>query len=266
MCVYTCRHKPCWADFILLYREFAREPSTSSIQTSTYMTKARQTQTSSSRPGRRDSANLVSNATCILYDSALPPFGASAQRPATPLNAYDVCFLLRLCSPHESVILAKQLHSSICVVCSWTCQVVFHMLFKDCLAYIIPKTMEAQHLTCINTGAICYCESSALAELKFSSSHRRTPFFETIPSSRSFSSGVRGLYKRMMYPHTLHTSSHSASNSSHQQFSGCDGSAIWRNRVVKSIAAHTMVGTAYSAYTGVCSLSARHKRTASEVE
>ena len=58
----------------------------------------------------------------------------------------------------------------------------------------------------------------------------------------------------MMYPDTLQMSSHSASKSVHQQCGGLEGSAISQWRVVSSIAALIMVGTAYNAYTGVWSL------------
>ena len=87
-----------------------------------------------------------------------------------------------------------------------------------------------------------------------SSNHWRTPFFATKPITRIRSSKGRSRYKRMIQPQTLQRSSHSASNSSHQQFSGAVGSAMSRWRVVSKMAAHTMVGTEYRAYTGVCSL------------
>lgn len=85
----------------------------------------------------------------------------------------------------------------------------------------------------------------------FSSSHCLTPFFETIPNTRFLSAALRWRYRRIMYPQTLHTSSQLASNSSHQQFGGFEGRDISRNLVVRRIAALTIVGTAYSAYTGV---------------
>lgn len=87
-----------------------------------------------------------------------------------------------------------------------------------------------------------------------SSNHWRTPFFATRPITRIWSPSGRSRYSLIIQPHTLHRSSHSASKSSHQQFSGADGSAIPIRRVVRKIAEHTMVGTEYSAYTGVCKL------------
>ena len=87
-----------------------------------------------------------------------------------------------------------------------------------------------------------------------SSSHFRTSFFEIIPMGRSCSSSVRGRYNRMMYPDTLQMSSHSASKRVHQQCGRFEGSAISQWRVVSSIAALIIVGTAYNAYTGVCNL------------
>ena len=58
----------------------------------------------------------------------------------------------------------------------------------------------------------------------------------------------------MICPQTFHTSSQGASNKSHQQLGGVEGSEIPKWRTARRIAALTMVGTAYSAYAGVCSL------------
>lgn len=96
----------------------------------------------------------------------------------------------------------------------------------------------------------------------FSSSHFRTSLLKIIPIGRSCSSSVRGRYNRMMYPDTLQMSSHSASKSVHQQCGGFDGSEIPQWRVVSKIAALIIVGTAYSAYTGVCNLGDIQPRTA----
>ena len=73
------------------------------------------------------------------------------------------------------------------------------------------------------------------------------------------SSTVRSRYNRMICPQTIHTSSQGASNRSHQQLGGVDGSEIPRWRVARRMAALTMVGTAYIAYTGVCRLSLVHE-------
>ena len=58
----------------------------------------------------------------------------------------------------------------------------------------------------------------------------------------------------MMYPDTLQMSSHSASKRVHQQCGDFEGSAIPQWRVVSSMAALMIVGTAYKANTGVCNL------------
>ena len=95
--------------------------------------------------------------------------------------------------------------------------------------------------------------TSPLVE-RWVSNHWRTPFLATSPITRIRSSRDRSRYSRIIQPQTLHKSSHSASNSSHQQFSGADGRAMPRWRVVSKMEAHTMVGTEYNAYTGVCNL------------
>jgi hypothetical protein len=86
------------------------------------------------------------------------------------------------------------------------------------------------------------------------SSHCRKSFLLNSPIISMLSAVVRSRYNRMMCPHTLHKSSHSTSNNSHQQFSGLEGKDIPSRRVVSRIAALTTVGTAYKAYTGVCNL------------
>lgn len=86
------------------------------------------------------------------------------------------------------------------------------------------------------------------------SSHCRKSFLLNSPIISIRSAVVRSRYNRMMCPHTLHKSSHSTSNNSHQQFSGLEGRDIPSRRVVSRIAALTTVGTAYKAYTGVCNL------------
>src|SRR6266571_3674193 len=58
------------------------------------------------------------------------------------------------------------------------------------------------------------------------SSHCRKSFLVNKPIISTRSSVVRSLYSRMMYPHTLHKSSHSTSNNSHQQFVGPEGNAM----------------------------------------
>ena len=86
------------------------------------------------------------------------------------------------------------------------------------------------------------------------SSHCRKSFLLNSPIISIRSAVVRSWYNRMTCPHTLHKSSHSTSNNSHQQFSGFEGNDIPSRRVVSRIAALTTVGTAYRAYTGVCNL------------
>jgi len=86
------------------------------------------------------------------------------------------------------------------------------------------------------------------------SSHCRKSFLLNKPIISMLSALVRSLYNRMMYPHTLRRSSQSTSNNSHQQLSGLEGNDIPSRRVVRRIDALTTVGTAYRAYTGVCSL------------
>ena len=84
-----------------------------------------------------------------------------------------------------------------------------------------------------------------------SSNHLLTSFLPTIPTTLILSSTPRSRYSRMIYPHTLQTSSQVASKRSHQQLGGVEGSEICRCRVVRRMAALTIVGIAYSAYTGV---------------
>jgi hypothetical protein len=86
------------------------------------------------------------------------------------------------------------------------------------------------------------------------SSHCRMSFLLNSPKISIRSAVVCSRYNPMMCPHTLHKSSHSTSNNSHQQFSGLEGKGIPSRRVVSRIAALTTVGTAYKAYTGVCNL------------
>jgi hypothetical protein len=85
----------------------------------------------------------------------------------------------------------------------------------------------------------------------FSSNHLLTSFFPIIPTTLILSSTPRSRYRRIIYPHTHQTSSQLASNRSHQQFGDVDGRDMCRCRVVRRIAALTIVGIAYSAYTGV---------------
>ena len=87
-----------------------------------------------------------------------------------------------------------------------------------------------------------------------SSNHFLTPFFETILSTRVWSRRSLSLQIRITWPHILQMSSQSASKSSHQQFGGVDGKGIPKCLVASRIAAQTIVGTAYRAYTGVWSL------------
>jgi hypothetical protein len=86
------------------------------------------------------------------------------------------------------------------------------------------------------------------------SSHCRKSFLLNSPIISISSAVVRSRYNRMMCPHTLHKSSHSTSNNSHQQFSELEGKEIPSRRVVSRMAALTTVGTAYKTYTGVCNL------------
>lgn len=90
--------------------------------------------------------------------------------------------------------------------------------------------------------------------LILSSSHCRNSFLLNKPIISIRSASVRTRYNRMICPHTLHRSSQSTSNNSHQDLSGLDGNDIPSWRVVSRIAALTTVGTGYSAYTGVCNL------------
>lgn len=107
------------------------------------------------------------------------------------------------------------------------------------------SSIGGQHRHCLNSRIRLHQGT------RFSSSHWRTPFLETIPITRVWSSALRYRYKRMTYPQTLQTSSHSASNSSHQRLLGDDGREMPRCREESKIAALTIVGTAYRVYTGV---------------